>query len=142
MIILQQGQFNRAVATCSRNKNLSGSPYYLWTVRHKLSNQSWQFLPYRNESITTYPPSYDVFDISINMTQPEVLIGTSATTCNIHLIPDEYYLKCYEQVSSSNLNPSLSYDYVYEGTILVKSQDPIQELSYTGVTDVFIVYQN
>ena len=142
MIILQQGQYNRAVATCSRNKNLSGSPYYLWTIRHKLSNQAWQFLPYRNPSITTYPPSYDVFDISIYMNSPEVLIGTSATTCNIHLIPGEYYLKCYEQVSSSNLNPSLSYDYVYEGTILVKSQDPIQELSYTGVTDVFIVYQN
>jgi hypothetical protein len=142
MIILQQGEFSRAIATCSRNKNLSGSPYYLWTMRHKLSNQSWSFLPYRNPPITTYEPSYDLFDININMDAAENYIGTNSENCvNLHFIPGEYYLKIYEQYSSSNLNPSLSYDYVYEGMVVIKSQDPIEEISYTGTSNVFIVYQ-
>lgn len=144
MIILQQGQFNRAVATCSRNKNLTGNVTFLWTIRHKLSNQTWQFIPYRDPSQTVgYEPAYDLFDINIVLTSPEIYIGTSPSNCaNLHLIPGEYYLKIYEQSSPTNLNPALSYDYVYEGMIIVKSEDPIQEISYSGTSDVFIVYQN
>lgn len=143
MILLQQGQFNRAIATCSRNKNLTGSVTFLWTVRHKLSNQTWQFIPYRDPSIVVgYEPAYDVFEMNILMNQGEVLIGTSGSPVNVQFIPGEYYLKIYEQSSPTNLNPSLSYDVVYEGTILVKPQDPIGEISYSGVSDVFIVYQN
>lgn len=143
MILLQQGQFNRAIATCSRNKNLTGSVTFLWTVRHKLSNQTWQFIPYRDPSIVVgYEPAYDVFEMNILMNQGEVLIGTSGSPVNVQFIPGEYYLKIYEQSSPTNLNPSLSYDVVYEGTLLVKPQDPIGEISYSGVSDVFIVYQN
>lgn len=140
MIILQQGSSNQAIATCSRNKNLTGTVYYLWTIRHKLSNQAWQFLPYRVVPITSYNPSYDLFNIDIYLNQPQVLSGTSINPVNLHLIPGEYYLKIYEQSSSTNLNPSLAYDVVYEGTITVKPQVPIEEVSYTGTSDVFIVY--
>lgn len=143
MILLQQGQFNRAIATCSRNKNLTGNVTFLWTVRHKLSNQAWQFIPYRDPSIVVgYEPAYDVFEMNILMNQAQVLIGTSGSPVNVQFIPGEYYLKIYEQSSPTNLNPSLSYDVVYEGTLLVKPQDPIGEISYSGVSDVFIVYQN
>ena len=144
MIILQQGQFNRAIATCSRNKNLSGNVTFLWTIRHKLSLQSWQFIPFRDPSITVgYEPAYDIFEINIDLDQPENYIGTGySVPANLWLIPGEYYLKIYEQSSTSNLNPALSYDYVYEGMIVVKSDDPIQEVSYSGTSDVFIVYQN
>jgi hypothetical protein len=144
MIILQQGQYNTAAATCSRNKNLSGNVTFLWTIRHKLSNQAWQFIPYRDPSLAiTYEPAYDLFNININLSQPENYIGyTSQNWVNLHLIPGEYYLKIYEQNSNTNLNPALSYDYVYEGMIIVKSDDPIEEISYSGTNDVFIVYQN
>jgi len=140
MIFVQQGQYNTPIATCSRNKQLS-NPYYLWTIRHKLSNQSWQFIPYREQSITSYPPSYDIFQLNIIFSQPEVYIGTSGTTCNLYLIPGEYYVKIYEQVSSSNLNPSLSYDVVYEGMMVVKSDDPIEQIEYSGTPNTWIVYQ-
>lgn len=142
MIILQQGSSNQAIATCSRNKNLTGTVNYLWTIRHKLSNQAWQFIPYRVIPITTYEPSYDVFNIDIFLNQPEILIGNSNTSVNLHLIAGEYYLKIYEQASPTNLNPSLAYDVVYEGTIIIKPQVPINEVSYTGTSDVFVVYQN
>jgi len=110
-------------------------------VRHKLSNQTWQFIPYREQSITTYPPSYDLFQLDIFSGIPEVYIGNSGTTCNLHLISGEYYLKIYEQVSSSNLQPSLSYDVVYEGMMVVLSQDPIEEIEYTGTSNTWVVYQ-
>lgn len=142
MIILQQGSSNQAIATCSRNKNLTGTVNYLWTIKHKLSNQSWQFIPYRIVPITSYAPSYDLFDINVYLDQAEVLIGTSVVPVNLHLIPGEYYLKIYEQVSSTNLNPSLSFDVVYENIITVKPQTAINEIEYTGTTDVFVVYQN
>lgn len=140
MIILEQGTFNQAIATCSRNKNLTGNVYYLWTIRHKLSNQAWQFIPYQVPSITTYAPSYDLFDIGIYLNQPENLIGNSVNYTNLHLIAGEYYLKIYEQLSPTNLVPSLAYDVVYEGTITVKAEQPIEEVAYTGTTDIFIVY--
>lgn len=140
MIIVQQGISNKPVATCSRNKQLS-NPYYLWTIRHKLSNQTWKFIPYREQSITTYPPSYDLFILDIIPTLPEVYIGSIPQPCNLHLIPGEYYVKIYEQVSSTNLQPSLSYDVVYETLMLVNPSDPIEEIEYTGTTNTWIVYQ-
>jgi hypothetical protein len=142
MIYIQQGEFNRAIATCSRNKTLTGTVYYLWTIRHKLSNQAWQFIPYRNPSITTYPPSYDVFDIQVEFSQPENYLGTSPSDpVNLYLIPGEYYLKIYEQVSSTNLQPSLAYDVVYESTLVVKTDDPIEQIEYTGTSNTWVVYQ-
>jgi hypothetical protein len=140
MIYVNQGQYNTPIATCSRNKQLS-NPYYLWTIRHKLSNQSWQFIPYREQSITSYPPSYDIFQLDILLNQPEVYIGSNVITCNLHLLSGEFYVKIYEQTSSSNLNPSLSYDVVYEGMMVVLSEDPIEEIEYTGTTNTWVVYQ-
>ncbi len=141
MLILQQGSMNDAVATCSRNKNLTGTVYFLWTVKHKLSNQSWQFIPYRNPSIVVgYEPSYDLFNIEIDLTSPEVYIGTGLINANLHLIAGEYYLKIYEQTSPSNLNPSLSYDVVYEGIMNVLPETPIGEISYSGNSNIFIIY--
>ena len=141
MIYLNQGQTNNALVTCSRNKSLTGNVFYLWTMRHKLSNQSWKFLPYREPSITPYEPSKDLFYIDIFDSNPEILIGSSGTTANVHTIPGEYYLKIYEQLSSTNLNPQLAYDVVYEGTVTVVPSSPIGEIDYTGLTDTVIIYQ-
>ena len=128
------------IATCSRNKTLS-SPYYLWTIRHKLSNQAYQFIPYRQQSITSYPPSYDMFDISVDFNQAQVYIGDINSACNLWLIPGEWYVKIYEQFSSSNLNPSLAYDVVYEGMMVVLSDDPIESIEYSGTPNTWVVYQ-
>lgn len=142
MLYLQQGNINQdALVTCSRNKSLTGSVTYLWTVRHKLSQQSWRFIPYRDPVNLGYEPSKDLFYISIDDSTAEVLIGSSGTTANVHLIPGEYYLKVYEQLSPTNLIPSQSYDVVYEGMFVVLSDDPIGQFDYTGLTDTVIIYQ-
>lgn len=142
MIYLQQGDINQnALVTCSRNKSLYGAVTYLWTIKHKLSQQSWKFIPYREPSITSYEPSKDLFYISIDDSSPEVLIGQSNLTTNLHLIPGEYYLKIYEQTSTTNLNPALSYDVVYEGMLIVNAADPINQIAYSGNSEVIIIYQ-
>jgi hypothetical protein len=140
MIIVQQGQYNTPWATCSRNKTLS-SPTYLWTIRHKLANVAYQFIPFRILPITTYPPNYDLFELNIFSNQPTVLIGSNVQAANLPLIPGEWWLKIYEQVSTTNLNPALSYDVVYEGTLLVEQQTPIQQVEYTGTSNTWVVYQ-
>lgn len=141
MIILNKNITNSAIATCTRNKTLtSNNVYYLWTIRHKLSDQQWKFIPYRVEPSVDYKPSYDKFIIGTYLNQPELYIGDNMNYVNLHLISGEYYLKIYEQVSSTNLDPSLSYDVVYEGMIDVP-QDNKVEKTYTGNTDTYIVYK-
>ena len=143
MIYLQQGNINQqTLVTCSRNKTLTGAVTYLWTIKHKLSQQSWKFIPYRELTNLGYEPSKDLFYISVDETNPEVYIGSSSVPTNLHLIPGEYYLKIYEQTSPTNLNPSLSYDVVYEGMLIVESSDPITSIDYSGLTDTVIIYQN
>ena len=141
MIILTQQTINQAIATCSRNKTLTGSVNYLWSIRHKLSEQSWKFIPYRIEPSVDYNPPYDVFRIEVDEDKVENYIGTSGNSVNLHLIPGEYYLKIYEQVSPTNLDPSLSYDVVYEGMIITKENLINVDIDYTGFTDTTIIYE-
>jgi hypothetical protein len=71
------------------------------------------------------------------------LIGTSCdlgTVANLHLIPGQYYYKVYEQVSSSNLNPNLASDIVNEGMLTVVGTNANNPTTYSGDTDVFIMY--
>jgi len=141
MIILSQDITNTATATCSVNKQLS-SPTYLWSMRHKLTNRSWKFIPYRIPPSVAYNPSYDLFEIEVDYNKPEVFIYSAGTPCNLHLYSGDYFVKIYEQVSTTNLNPQLSYDVVYETTArLDNDTDTYTEIAYTGTTDTFKVYK-
>jgi len=143
MVQIEKGTFNQVVATCSRNKTLGGNVTYLWSMSHKLSKEVWRFIPFRVPAMVDYAPSYDLFNIDVIDSQPEHLISTGSTNnVNVHLIPGQYFVKIYEQCSTTNLNPMLSYDSVYEGTATVNySGSPQNEIvSYTGNTDVFKVY--
>ena len=143
MIQIQRGELNDVVATCSRNKMLSGSVTYLWTMTHKLSRQNWKFLPFRVTPAVLYPPSYDLFTVNVDYNQPEVFTAsTSANTANLHFIDGQYFVKIYEQTSTTNLNPNLSYNVVYEGIANVNfSGSPQNQIvSYTGGTNIFKIY--
>lgn len=141
MIYLQPNSSNQVFVTCSRNKNLS-NPTYLWTIRHKLSAQRWQFIPYKVPPANqTYLPAYDSFIINTYSGTAENFIASGGTEVNLHLLNGEYYLKIYEQLSTTNLNPALAYDVVYEGMIVnnweINNEEPPV---YTGTSEVFIIY--
>jgi hypothetical protein len=143
MVQIEAGTFNEVVATCSRNKTLTGNVTYLWSMTHKLTKENWKFIPFRIVPSVDYAPSYDLFTMNVIDTSPEVFTAsTSANTVNIHLIPGQYFVKIYEQCSTINLNPMLSYDVVYEGTATVNySGSPQNEIvSYSGNTNIFKVY--
>lgn len=143
MIQIQRGELNDVVATCSRNKMLTGSVTYLWTMTHKLSKQNWKFIPFRVAPAVSYPPSYDLFTVNVDYNQPEVFTAsTSANTANLHFIDGQYFVKIYEQTSTTNLNPNLSYNVVYEGIADVNwSGSPQNQIvSYTGNTNIFKIY--
>lgn len=145
MIYLHQGQNNQVAVVCSRNKTLSGNVQYLWAMQHKLSGKRYRFIPFRVQPSVNYTPGYDLFCIDIDSSIPNVLTG--ATVCgdtNVGtLIPGEYYVKIYEQMSTSNLDPMLSHDVVNETLCHVVGVNQNVPTTYTGGTDgVFIIYND
>ena len=147
MIPINQAELNTVVATCSRNKQLTGSVYYLWTMTHKLTKQNWKFIPYLLPATGAigYEPSYDQCQIDGDSASAEVFIATGTTTpVNLHLIPGHYYVKIYEQASPTNLNPLTAFDVVYEGMANIIGTNPVYNdiEVYTGNTNTtFKVYQ-
>jgi len=144
MIILQEG-YNNANATCSRNKNLTGSVCYLFGFKHKLSQEVWRFVPYRIPPSVGYAPGYDLFSITIDPSQPEAYLTGATTTgqTNVHLIEGEYYIKVWEQSSalSGNTNPNLAYDVVYETIGRVNYSASTAPITYSGTTDIYKIYE-
>jgi hypothetical protein len=58
----------------------------------------------------------------------------------VDLICGEWYLKIYEQLSSTNLNPALAYNVVQETILTVNCYEQNEPVSYTNVDNVFIIY--
>jgi len=140
MVYINQGELSQAAFVASRNKQLGGNVTYLFSIMHKLSGQRWRFIPYRIPPSVDYTPSYDLFCINVDFNIPENYIGSICGDCNIHLIPGEYYLKIYEQLSPTNLDPQFSYDVVNETLVNVVGENKNIPTSYSGTSDVFIVY--
>jgi len=101
----------------------------------------WNFLPYRIPPSTTYEPGYDLFCMNVNYSVPESLTGnTDCNSCNIHLIPGEYWVRIYSQSSLTNLDPSLTDELVYETMGLMVGVNQNEPITYQGDDDVFILY--
>lgn len=140
MIYLYQNQNNQAAAVCSRNATIS-NPVFLWKMVHKLSNEEYRFIPFRILPSVSYKPAYDLFCIDINDAIPQVLTG--ATACgvtNIHLIPGEYSLEVYQQVSTQNLNPAQSSGLVYQTLVNMVGVNQNIPVTYSGQSNNYVIY--
>jgi hypothetical protein len=143
MIYINQGQQNQAAAVCSRNATIS-NPVFLWNLVHKLSLKVYNFIPFRIPPNTTYLPGYDLFCLNIDNSIAPVLSGsTFCGETNVHLIPGEYYLKVWEQTSSTNLTPPLDNNLcVYQTLVNVIGVNQNVPITYATPSDesVFIIY--
>ena len=140
MIYLYQDQHNQAAAVCSRNATLS-NPVFLWKMVHKLSNEEYRFIPFRILPSVSYKPAYDLFCIDINDAIPQVLTGaTSCGVTNIHLIPGEYSLEVYQQVSNQNLNPAQSSGLVYQTLVNMVGVNQNIPVTYSGQSNNYVIY--
>lgn len=144
MVYIEQNQSNQVPVVASRNNPDNSANYYLWSLTHKLTFQAWRFIPYRIPPTTTYKPGYDLFCITVDETIPQHLTGntscTGVTSCNVHLIPGEYYVKIYSQSSNTNLDPNLADYLVYETMGLMVGINQEIPITYSGNSDIFIVY--
>ena len=140
MIYLYQDQNNQAAAVCTRNATLS-NPVFLWKMVHKLSNEEYRFIPFRILPSVSYKPAYDLFCIDINDAIPQVLTGaTSCGVTNIHLIPGEYSLEVYQQVSNQNLNPAQSSGLVYQTLVNMVGVNQNIPVTYSGQSNNYVIY--
>jgi len=114
MIVLNIGENNLVYEPASRNKELS-NPTYLFSFFHKLSGQSWKVIPYVSNWVESYPSRFDIFSIKIDYNLPQSLTGnTTSGSTNVHLIEGDYWVSIYEQHSTTNLDPSKSFNKVIE----------------------------
>jgi len=134
MIYITQNATNTIMVNVSQYKELS-SPTYLWALQNAQSGVRTTFIP---RNITNVYPSfyankYDVFQFNTNKSEPQVFIASGSTDCNIHLLDNnEYWLGIYEQVSSTNLQTSLSHDKLLSSlSFIFVSED---DTYYTGNT--------
>ena len=145
MIYIIQNITNQVPVVVERNNPDMSDDVYLWEMKHKLTLETWYFIPYKIIPSVTYKPGYDLFCIKSNLSAPQVLTGatgceTGNTVCNVHLIPGEYYVKIYSQSQANNLNPLLSDYLVYETQGLLVGINQDIPITYSGNSDIFIVY--
>jgi hypothetical protein len=74
-----------------------------------------------------------VFEFDTNKSQPEELIASGITDCNIHLEDNnQYWLGIYEQISTTNLNPLLSTEKLLSSLSFIFVSE--SSIYYTGGT--------
>jgi hypothetical protein len=106
MLIIRKNQTNNLIATASMNRTLS-NPYYLFSFQHIASKERVSFIP----EVLTSNCRYDKF---------RFIEGYTNNFSNVPPIVNfpylgQYYYSIYEQTSSTNTNPALSYNKVEAG---------------------------
>ena len=123
------------MVSVSQYKELA-SPTYLWVLQNAQSGTRTTFIPRNITNVypSNYANKYDVFQFNTNKSQPQELIASGSTDCNIHLVDNnQYWLGIYEQVSSTNLNTMLAHNKLLSSlSFIFVSED---DTYYTGNTD-------
>ncbi len=136
MIKIEPNSINFVYVNCSRNKSLS-NPTYLFSIVNQYSGLTKRFIP-ENVSFTANTQidylRYDKFKFNVSGSTAENFIYSAGTDVNLHLESGMYYYKIYEQLSNTNLNPSLSYDVLDEGILFVNGIDTPTP-NYTGYSN-------
>lgn len=141
MVVLNIGENNNMLECASRNKELH-NPTYLVSFYHKLSGRRWRVIPYVEDYTADYTSRFDTFKIKIDYNSPESLTGnTTSSSTNVHLIEGDYWVNIYEQFSTTNLDPSKSYNKVIEtfGYVVPTTET---NTTYSGDTYTYKVYEN
>ena len=141
MIVLNIGENNRVLESASRNKELN-NPTYLFSFYLKLSGQKWRVIPYVDDYTADYTARFDTFYIDIDYTRPESLTGnTTSGSTNVHLIEGDYWVSIYEQVSTTNTDPTKSFNKVIE-TFGYVVPTPETKTTYEGDIYEYKVYED
>jgi hypothetical protein len=106
MLIIRKNETNNLVVTVSMNKTLS-NPTYLFSFQHIASKERISFIPQPLSSNTRYDKFRFVESVNqdLSVSPPSVFFQYLG----------QYYYSVYEQLSPTNLNPSLAYNKLESG---------------------------
>ena len=129
MLYITGNGYNLLYVSVSPHKTLS-NPYYLLSMEHGQTGKKYQVIP---ENVTTisgspYNQRYDILKVGVFQSG----VNPTGGTINIDEV-GQFFYSIREQVSSTNLNPSLSGDKLEEG-ILIVSTDFTDTYYYSGGT--------
>lgn len=129
MLYLSANSYNNLYVSVSPHKTLS-NPTYLLCIEHAQSGKKYQVIPENITSISgaPYNARYDILRIGVF----ESGVNPTGGTVNIDEV-GQFYYSIREQISNTNLNPSLSGDKLEEG-LLYLTQDFTDTYYYTGGT--------
>jgi hypothetical protein len=114
MLHLKQNDLNSCDVTVSNESELN-NPTYLWVLTNLETKVKKYFIPFN--ATVPHAGRFDTFTFNSNNYISEVFIGSN---CNIHLQQGQYSYTIYDQVSTTNLNPTLSNSIVETGLAVVE----------------------
>lgn len=107
MLLIKKGELNKLVVSVSLNKTLA-NPTYLFSFQNIFSKERVSFIP---QNISTHTSRYDEFKFFESETT-----NLAITPPRVNFEYDgQYWVSIYEQVSTTNTNPALAYNKLYEG---------------------------
>ena len=129
MLYITGNGYNLLYVSVSPHKTLS-NPYYLLSMEHGQTGKKYQVIPENVTSVSgsPYNQRYDILKVGVF----ESGVNPTGGTINIDEV-GQFFYSIREQVSSTNLNPSLSGDKLEEG-ILIVSTDFTDTYYYSGGT--------
>ena len=129
MLYLTGNGQNLLYVSVSPHKTLS-NPYYLLSMEHAQTGKKFQVIPQNVTSVSgsPYNQRYDILKIDV-VSSNQNPTGSTITIDEV----GQFYYSIREQISSTNLNPSLSGDKLEEG-LLIFTTDFIDTYYYSGGT--------
>jgi hypothetical protein len=125
MIHLIKGEVSPVVLTLTEKCTLN-SPNYLFVCKSRNTNESVSFVILNSSDLSSYKTRFNKFNITTS--------NYFASSTN-----GEWSYIIYEQVSTSNLNPSLAVGIVEKGQLTLNDSSQFSFNTYTSVNNTYKV---
>lgn len=125
MIYFQSGGTS-TIALTLNEKAISGTTFYTFEIQNRDSFVTTIFSP---TDLSLYPEYFNLFEISTNTGNPEVLTGTTVNLENLPIA--EYHYNVYEMPTANDLDLNNAIKKVEVGLLFITGPDTTLP-TYTG----------
>lgn len=125
MLHFTKGQTEKVIVTLKEKATLS-APNYLFIFTSKVTNLQIKFVLLNNTDLSAYKDRFNEFSLVVN-------------TYFATALPGEYGYTIYEQMSSSNLDPSLATGILETGQMELNNSTDFEFTTYNATTNTYKV---
>jgi len=125
MIHFTKGQTDKIVLTLTEKASLN-TPNYLFVFKSRNTNDVVKFVLLNNTDVSVYKSRYNEFNIVANTYFANINSG-------------EYTYEVYEQISTSNLDPTLSTGLLEKGQMSLKNSTDFNFTTYNQSSNTYKV---